>query len=227
MTEDGFTVVQTKKRKQKRKFEETVQTKTESDGAKRVRKVEFREEKVTEKAEVKAITKVLALDCEYVGVGVDGKTDSLARVSIVNVDGAPVYDKYVSQTEKVTDFRTEVSGIRPGHLTKGKELEINGKSSLSLGEPFNKIQQEVHKMLADRIVVGHALHNDFRVLNLTHPRRLTRDTAKYKPLRALAKSTRTPSLKYLAKEILDVQIQQGEHDSVGFFFVLLSLPNFR
>jgi hypothetical protein len=78
-------------------------------------------------SETAEITKILAIDCEYVGTGIDGKTDSLARVSIVNADGKCVYDKYVAQTEPVTDYRTEVSGIRPGHLING---EKDGASSL-------------------------------------------------------------------------------------------------
>lgn len=31
-----------------------------------------------------------------------------------------------------------------------------------LGEPFQKVQLEVHKLLSDRIVVGHSLKNDFK-----------------------------------------------------------------
>lgn len=35
--------------------------------------------------------------------------------------------------------------------------------ALISGESFERIQQEVHKLLAGKIVVGHALQNDFRV----------------------------------------------------------------
>lgn len=65
------------------------------------------------------LTNILAIDCEYVGTGFEGRDDTLARVSIVNVDGECVYDKYVKPREIVTDYRTEVSGIRPGHLVNG------------------------------------------------------------------------------------------------------------
>lgn len=52
------------------------------------------------------------------------------------------------------------------------------------------------------------------MLLLSHPRPLTRDTAKYAPLQGLAK-TKKPGLKTLAKLVLGVDIQSGEHSSVG------------
>lgn len=65
------------------------------------------------------LTKLLALDCEMVGIGSDGKDSALARVSIVNQFGKCVYDKYVTPGEEVTDYRTEFSGIRPHNLKNG------------------------------------------------------------------------------------------------------------
>ncbi|KAI6230629.1 RNA exonuclease 4 [Aphelenchoides fujianensis] len=130
----------------------------------------------------------------------EGADDHLARVSIVNEKGVQVYDKYVKPREAVVDYRTHVSGIREGHLQNGI--------------PFSQVQQEVHKLLANKIVVGHALHNDFRVLNLTHPFRLIRDTAKYRPFRDAVACASSPSLKLLAEKLLGVRIQEGEHDSL-------------
>lgn len=54
-----------------------------------------------------------------VGVGPKGEDSILARVSIVNQFGKCVYDKYVKPTEKVTDYRTAVSGIRPQNINTG------------------------------------------------------------------------------------------------------------
>ena len=42
-----------------------------------------------------------------------GEDSILARVSIVNHFGNLVYDSFVAATERVTDFRTAVSGVRP------------------------------------------------------------------------------------------------------------------
>ena len=60
------------------------------------------------------------MDCEMVGVGLEGKESILARVSIVNHFGQCLYDKYAKPVEKVTDYRTFVSGIRPADLKNGK-----------------------------------------------------------------------------------------------------------
>ena len=62
----------------------------------------------------------VALDCEMVGVGIDGQESSLARVSVVNYNGAVQLDEIVKQRERVVDYRTEWSGIRPGDMTIGK-----------------------------------------------------------------------------------------------------------
>ncbi|KAJ8682281.1 hypothetical protein QAD02_018073 [Eretmocerus hayati] len=144
------------------------------------------------------LTKAIAMDCEMVGIG-DGQESMIARVSIVNQNGFCVYDKYVKPTEPVVDYRTAVSGIRPQHLQNGHD--------------FTEVQREVAEILRGRILVGHALHNDLAVLFLNHPRRLQRDTSRYKLFRKVTKGA-TPSLKKLSSELLGVDIQSGEHDSI-------------
>jgi RNA exonuclease 4 len=146
----------------------------------------------------KEITKVIAIDCEMVGID-NGKDDMLARVSLVNKHGNCIYDKYVLPSEPVVDYRTHVSGIRPKDLHNG--------------ETFETVQKEVAQILNGRILVGHALRNDLKVLFLSHPRRSVRDTSRYKLFRKFSNG-RTPSLRKLAEEVLGVKIQQGEHDSV-------------
>lgn len=69
-----------------------------------------------------SITKVVAIDCEMVGVGPDGEDSILARVSLVNQFGKCIYDKFVKPTERVTDYRTAVSGIRPEDIKNGKKM---------------------------------------------------------------------------------------------------------
>jgi RNA exonuclease 4 len=54
-----------------------------------------------------------------VGVGPEGEESALARVSLVNYNGAVLMDEYVKPMERVTDFRTAVSGITPKHLVSG------------------------------------------------------------------------------------------------------------
>lgn len=66
------------------------------------------------------LTRIVAMDCEMVGVGPKGEDSIVARVSLVNQFGKCIYDKYVKPTEKVTDYRTAVSGIRPENFKTGR-----------------------------------------------------------------------------------------------------------
>lgn len=146
------------------------------------------------------IGKYLAMDCEFVGVGPEGLASELARVSIVNFHGHTVYDQYVKPREKVTDWRTFVSGIRPSDM----------KNAIS----FKQAQTEVAHLLKDKILVGHAIHHDLEALYLTHPKRSIRDTSKHTPFKQKYSKGKTPSLKKLSAEILGIDIQGGEHSSV-------------
>jgi len=143
-----------------------------------------------------AVTKVIGLDCEMVGVGPDGFDSALARVTIVNSYGTIIYDKHVEVPEKVTNYRTKFSGIR--------------KQDLQGAPPFALVQKEVAKLIKDRIVVGHGLKNDFRALLLQHPYSLTRDTSRYGPLQR--SKGRPHALRHLTKSLFGVQIQSGKHD---------------
>ncbi|CAH2245733.1 jg23880 [Pararge aegeria aegeria] len=145
------------------------------------------------------LTKFIAMDCEMVGVGYEGGDHMLARVSLVNKFGDCIYDKFVKPQEEVVDYRTNISGIRREDLLKGEE--------------FRTVQKEVAEILRGRILVGHSLKNDLGVLFLSHSKKNIRDTSRYKPFRQITKGS-TPSLKRLAKEILGIEIQHGEHSSV-------------
>ncbi|XP_059050373.1 uncharacterized protein LOC131845340 [Achroia grisella] len=145
------------------------------------------------------LTKFLAMDCEMVGIGHGGNDNMLARVSLVNKFGDCIYDKYVKAREEVTDYRTDISGVR--------------REDLLNGEDFTVVQKEISELIRGRILVGHSLKNDLAVLFLSHPKRSIRDTSRYKPFRKITKGS-TPSLKRLAKEILGIEIQHGEHSSV-------------
>ncbi|GAN03185.1 exonuclease [Mucor ambiguus] len=145
--------------------------------------------------------KYVAIDCEMVGVGPDGIDSALARVSIVNYNGAVLLDCYVKPQEKVTDYRTHVSGIESHHLESDQALT------------FKEAQYKTEAIIRNRILVGHAVYNDLQALILSHPALLIRDTSRYKPFRKLAKG-RTPGLRMLVKEVLGITIQSGSHSSV-------------
>lgn len=148
-------------------------------------------------------TKVVALDCEMVGVGPDGERSALARVCVVNSAGNVLLDRFVRPKEKVTDFRTKVSGVRPSNLRDAA--------------PFDAVQREVAVLLKGRIVVGHAIENDLEALLLSHKRKDVRDTAKYPPLMKVQARTgklKSRALRHLASEVLGLSIQEGEHSPV-------------
>ncbi|RUS70830.1 hypothetical protein EGW08_021401 [Elysia chlorotica] len=145
------------------------------------------------------VTQCVAMDCEMVGVGPSGEESVLARVSLVNHFGVCLYDKFVLPREKVTDYRTHVSGVT--------------RENLKTGEEFTKVQKEVSDIIRGKILIGHALQNDLKVLFLTHPHKMIRDTSKYKPFRQLFKGS-NPSLKKLADRVLGVTVQEGQHSSV-------------
>jgi RNA exonuclease 4 len=147
-------------------------------------------------------TKLLAIDCEMVGVGKDGARSALARVSVVNAAGSVVYDSFVDPGARVTDFRTRWSGIRPA--------DIKG------APPLDQIRSKVRALLRGRVLVGHAVHHDLEALGLPHPETDVRDTSRYPPLmKALPGGRSKPrALRHLAAEHLDLAIQGGEHCSV-------------
>ncbi len=144
--------------------------------------------------------KYIAIDCEMVGVGPTPDTDSvLARVSIVNYHGHQLYDSFVKPKEAVTDYRTFVSGITPRLLESARTLEA--------------VQADVVPLLDGKVLVGHSIRNDLDALLLGHPRRDIRDTSRHPGFRQLA-GGKTPGLKKLAREVLGVDIQGGEHSSI-------------
>ncbi|KAF6230949.1 hypothetical protein HO173_010857 [Letharia columbiana] len=144
--------------------------------------------------------KFIAIDCEMVGVGPTPDTDSaLARVSIVNYHGHQLYDSFVQPRETVTDYRTFVSGITPQLLQSARTFEA--------------VLADVAKLLDGRILVGHAIKHDLEALLLGHSKRDIRDTSRHPAFKQLA-GGKTPGLKKLAREVLGVEIQGGEHSSI-------------
>eukprot|EP01033_Poteriospumella_lacustris_P010491 gene10490-7461_t len=146
--------------------------------------------------------KAVALDCEMVGTGMNGKYSELARCSLVDSSGQVLYDEYVQPKGYVTDFRTQWSGIRRSDINKNKAVTLE--------------EQSIMDLLKGKVLVGHALPNDMKVLMLSHPRLLVRDTSRYPAyMRTLPNGKRRPrALRDLTQQFLNKTIQTGEHDSV-------------
>ena len=151
------------------------------------------------------IGKYLALDCEMVGTNAPPigprECSTLARISITNYHGHVIYDSYVAPPKghSITDYRTWVSGIKPHHLYKAPT--------------FEHVQEHVKSLLRGRILIGHALINDFKALQFTHPKHMVRDTSTFPKFKEYSIG-RTPGLKKVAQMELGIAIQGAEHSSI-------------
>lgn len=149
-------------------------------------------------------SKYVAIDCEMVGAGPKGSISQVARCSMVNYNGDVLYDSFIKPSMPVTDYRTRWSGIRSRDLLNAP--------------PFAQARKEILKMLMGKVVVGHAVHNDFKVLHYCHPPALTRDTSRIPLLNQKAgfPERECASLKRLTKAIFnkDIQSNRGGHSSV-------------
>lgn len=194
-----------KKKKRKREFPCLNDLVKEQEEAKRKQEENDARQKAEENLLEEYKSRYVALDCEMVGIGTDGKKSVLARVSLVDWDGEVVMDTFVQVPTRVTDFRTHVSGVTPKDIKGGagamKESEC---------------REKVAKILRGKVLVGHALKNDLHALLLTHPKSDIRDTAKYRPFQRLGGSKWRPrKLRDLVKENLGLDIQRAgqSHDS--------------
>ena len=77
---------------------------------------------------------------------------ALARISLVDSTGKTLLDTFVAVAEKVTNYLTEISGVRPKDLAKAKS--------------FDTVMKRVRDLLRDKIIVGHSLEHDFKAKGL-------------------------------------------------------------
>lgn len=68
-------------------------------------------------------TRIVALDCEMVGVGLDQQS-RLGRVCIINEFGHILLDQFCRPNERITDFRTRWSGIRAVDLINAPSVQV-------------------------------------------------------------------------------------------------------
>ena len=140
---------------------------------------------------------LFALDCEMVETEAG---DELAKVSLVNETLNCVYNSLVQPSSPIVDYRTKFSGI-----TKDKLKDV----TMTLAD----VQQAIREILPSKcILIGHSLENDLRALKLAHPYII--DTAcLFTPF---ASPLSKPSLRMLAKKLLDADIQTASdgHDSI-------------
>ncbi|KAL7452002.1 hypothetical protein ACHAWC_003747 [Mediolabrus comicus] len=185
----------------------------------------------------------IALDAEMVGVGPYGQHSRLARITIVNYDGECIYDHHVQVLETVTDYRTHVSGITSEDIalpsttssttsSNNDNDNNNNNNNNSNGRnppiPYEQCQSEVASILHDKIVIGHGLKNDFRVLGLHHPWTHTRDTARYEPfMKKVADNNEEQHNTYHGynKEYLPKKLKTLAKDKLGLNIQMEGVPH--
>lgn len=140
----------------------------------------------------------VALDCEMVGGGSDGSINICARVCLVDEDENVLLNTYVQPLLPVTDYRYEITGIKPS--------DFNGAPS------FKRVRYIVKRILEDGpLLIGHDLRHDLACLRLDHSPELIRDTATYQLF--VKTSGVSHKLRFLTEVFLGYKIQDGTiHD---------------
>jgi RNA exonuclease 4 len=168
------------------------------------------------------LTEKIAIDCEMMRSNIG---QVLGRVSVVNYESETIFDTFVCYPKpiNITSTDEEFSGINWNDIDPQ-----NGAQS------FSEVQTQLVELLRDRIVIGHDIQKDLKVISMDLPcytQRLqgtargptpitfnmkVRDTQKYSGYRQYANhgAHQGPSLKNLALEVLGRRIKQGRVSSV-------------
>jgi len=135
----------------------------------------------------------------------------LGRVSVVRGDGPssgmPLQDDYIRSVEPVHDYLTRFSGLLPADLDPQMCGNRHGNGVTTLKAAYLKLRYLVD---AGCVFCGHGLASDFRCINLVVPPAQVVDTVELFHF----KRQRKLSLRFLARRLLGIDIQQGSHDSI-------------
>jgi DNA polymerase III epsilon subunit-like protein len=137
----------------------------------------------------------VGIDCEMLST-VDNVSE-LCRVSIVDIDGNVLFDEMVKPRSKVVNYRTMIHGITPKMLHRARS--------------FEKIKADVMKIIEGKILIGHAIGNDLKALELELPEDRYKDTQK---LYKHSHGKSMISLQKLALAELNKAIQTLHHSSI-------------
>jgi hypothetical protein len=118
------------------------------------------------------------------------KTDTVARVTLINWENETVIDTMVQVPVPVTDFYD--TGI------KSEDVSTDSPNA----QPFASVRQVVESTLKGKILIGHDVERHLMVLGLTHPWTDTRDTQNFFLHKATHTETDTDAPAFLSLERL-------------------------
>lgn len=168
------------------------------------------------------LTQKVAIDCEMMRSNIG---QVLGRVSVVDYEGATIFDTFVCYPEPIIITNTDerYSGIG-----------FNDIDPQNGAQPFAEVQAHLVDLLRDRIVIGHDIEKDLKVISMNLPSHIlrlqrvprlldpvvfditVRDTQKFSRYRQYANpgAHQGPTLKNLSLEVLGRRIKQGRVSSV-------------
>ena len=147
------------------------------------------------KETVQMNSEYVGIDCEMLST-VDNVSE-LCRVSIVDIDGNVLLDEIVKPRARVVSYRTMIHGISPRMLFRART--------------FDRVKAEVMKIIENKILIGHAIGNDLKALELELPEDRYKDTQK---LYRHSHGKGQISLQKLALAELNRTIQVLHHSSI-------------
>ncbi|KIO20582.1 hypothetical protein M407DRAFT_50369, partial [Tulasnella calospora MUT 4182] len=108
------------------------------------------------------------------GTGAGGTIPMLARVTLVNWHGQPLYDTYVKPTGPVTSYRETATGLDSTYFTD------------DVAVPFQEAQLMIAGWIGGKVVVGHQIWKDLQASHFRSPcSQDTRDVALFLPFRSI------------------------------------------
>ncbi|KAG2023866.1 MipD protein [Coprinopsis cinerea AmutBmut pab1-1] len=124
----------------------------------------------------------------------------VARVTLIDHRSAVLLDTYVQPTHRITDYRTESTGLNYLHFQNAPT--------------FESVQRATAKMIMNNVIVGHRLWEFLSVMGLSHPAIDTRDLALFRPLRKRLKSRCILDLRTLVRFFVGKDVGYGYEDSL-------------
>jgi len=138
----------------------------------------------------------IAIDCEMVLTSLRGTLhEEVARVAFIDEDKKILLDEYIKPRGQVIDYRSSITGILPRHIECAPTL--------------SSLRDRMKSLIKNKLIVGHSVRRDLECLDIKFKENAIRDTSEL-PI-FLRRNGGSKKLRELAREHLDVDIQQGTH----------------